>query len=262
MIDNQKIWFGTNTKMYKNIADTKSFLFELKELTKDLEDVINLFVIPSYTSLKEAKEEVRNSFIKIGAQNMGPEDEGQFTGEISPLMLKEIDTDLVMIGHSERRHIFREDDFDEEKKIKKAFEHNLTPLLCVGETLIEKEYDIAYETLNSQLKIGLHDISKKDANNLLIAYEPVWSIGINGVPATKEYVAKTHLNIRNTLIKMFDEEVGNKIPILYGGSVNIDNCVDLISQDNVDGLFIGRSAWGANNFNKIIRKVLNNMEKR
>lgn len=252
-----KIYLGTNTKMYKTIADTKTFLSRLDALTEDInEDQIELFVIPSYTALSAAVETTRDSKIKIGAQNMGWEDQGQFTGEISPLMLKEIGVDLVMVGHSERRHVLGETDQEEEKKVAKASEHDFIPLLCIGETAEEKEYGLSAEVLSTQLKIGLHSITPEQAKHVWVAYEPVWSIGVNGTPASKEYAEEMHIVIKKVLVELFGEEIGGDIPVLYGGSVNPQNAEGLIQQPHVDGLFIGRSAWDADNFNGIIRSVM------
>lgn len=252
-----KLYIGTNTKMYKTISGTEEYLRRLDSLTKDIpQDEMNLFVIPSYTTLFSAVKAVEGSRIAVGAQNMCPEDEGAFTGEISPIMLRETGVKLVMAGHSERRHILGETDFDEEKKIAKICEYNFIPLLCVGETRTEKEYNIGSEVLRTQLKIGLHSISAVQAERLLVAYEPVWSIGENGIPADKNYADEMHRVIKDTLIELFGEETGSDIPVLYGGSVNAQNSLEYIDMPNIDGLFIGRSAWDADNFNKIIRDVL------
>ena len=255
-----KLYFGTNTKMYKTIENTVSFLNRLNELTKDIPDSkMELFVIPSFTALSAARKEIGNGRILLGAQNMGWEDEGQFTGEISPIMLKEIGLDIVMIGHSERRHVLNETDFEEEKKVAKALEHGFAPLLCIGETLQQKEYGLSKEVLKTQLKIGLHSVKTEDAERLMIAYEPVWSIGVNGIPASADYAQEMHVVIKEQLIELFGKEIAAKIPVLYGGSVNINNCVELSHQKDIDGLFIGRSAWDADNFNKIIRTVIDQL---
>ena len=253
----QKLYLGTNTKMYKTIADTVSFLTKLSENTADLSrENLELFVIPSYTTLKDARQCVSKESITIGAQNMGWEDQGQFTGEISPLMLKEVDIQITEIGHSERRHVLHETDEEENLKVLCSLRHGFRPLLCIGETAEQKGYDIGDEVLRMQLKIDLFGVKPEDARNILVAYEPVWAIGVNGTPATPDYVAPRHATIRRTLVELFGEEIGNAIPVLYGGSVNNQNCEELIELDNVDGLFIGRSAWDADNFNIIIRKVL------
>jgi triosephosphate isomerase len=243
--------------MYKNIADTVSFLAELDNLTTDIDrSKMELFVIPSFTALEAAKRTVSENQIKLGAQNMNWEEEGQFTGEISPLMLKEIGVQVIEIGHSERRHIFGETDEDEKKKVLTAVKHGFIPLLCIGETLEQKNYGISKEILRIQLKIGLSEISKEQAQNIWIAYEPVWAIGVNGIPADENYADEMHAVIKEIVISLFGEEIGSDIPILYGGSVNIENAEKLIQKPNIDGLFIGRSAWQAKNFNNIIRKVL------
>lgn len=252
-----KLYLGTNTKMYQTIADSQAYLQHLCRLTSDIPShQLELFVIPPYTALDHAVHTVAQSKIRIGAQNMCWQDSGQFTGEISPLMLKEIGVEIVMAGHSERRQIFGETDILEKNKIKKICQHNFIPLLCIGETKEEKEFKVSDEILAMQLKIGLHEITQTEAKNLWIAYEPVWSIGVHGQPADKQYANKRHQNIRQVLISLFGAETGSDIPILYGGSVSQQNAADLIQMPYIDGLFIGRSAWDPEAFNKLIRTVL------
>lgn len=253
----KKLFFGSNLKMYKNIKDTVSYLQDLESLTKNISrDEIELFIIPSYTTLDSASKAINQKNIRLGAQNMCWEEQGQFTGEISPLMLQEVGTDIVMIGHSERRHVLGETDEEENKKVLCALNHNFTTLLCVGETGEQKDYGISEEVIRIQLKKGLYGVTEKQTEKLWIAYEPVWAIGVNGKPATKEYAEQIHIVIRETLVELFGEEAGNEIPVLYGGSVNPENAVGLSKMEHIDGLFIGRSAWQADNFNKIIRDVL------
>jgi len=251
----KKLYFGTNLKMYKNIRETTSYLKELQNLTEDISrDEIELFVIPSYTSLSSADSCVDRSLIKLGAQNMCWEEEGQFTGEISPKMLRELNLDLVMLGHSERRHIFGETDEMLNRKVKCALDHGFIALLCIGETLDNKNYGISDEVLRIQLKIGLSGIPEDKLTNVWIAYEPVWAIGVNGIPATAEYAEEKHKVIKDCLTELFGE-TGENIPVLYGGSVNPSNAVELIIQPSIDGLFIGRSAWNAAAFDELIRKA-------
>lgn len=253
---NKKLYFGTNLKMYKTISDTLEYLSKLADLTKDINrNSLELFVIPSYTSLVKASEIIDQNLIKLGAQNMNWEDQGQFTGEISPVMLKEINLDLVMIGHSERRHVFRESDIEENKKVLSALSHGFTVLLCIGETFEEKNFGVSEEVLRRQLKIGLHDIPFERIHQLWIAYEPVWAIGVNGIPATSEYAESMHRLIKECLLELFGEEA-KQIPVLYGGSVNLGNAEELIIQPSIDGLFTGRSAWQADGFNLLIRNSL------
>ena len=253
----KKMYIGTNTKMFKTASETVDFLGQLYSFTADIErDEIELFVIPSYTSLGKARETVSSSQIKIGAQNISWEDRGQFTGEISPLMLKEIGIDLVMIGHSERRHIFGEKDAEENMKVLAALKHGFTALLCVGETEEQKESGISDEVLRTQVKYGLKNVSPDMSEKIWLAYEPVWAIGIHGKPATSEYADEKHKVIKDCLVEIFGNDTGSSIPVMYGGSVNNMNSIELIQKENVDGLFIGRSAWDAENFNSIIRSVL------
>lgn len=258
-----KLYMGTNTKMFKTIKEAEEHLKALRSLTSDINrEELELFVIPSYTSLIKAREIVDDSSIKLGAQNMCWEDRGQFTGEISPLMLKEIGIEMVMIGHSERRNVFGERDREENLKVISAISHGFTALLCIGETEEQKENGISDEILRMQLKIGLKNVTKKMAQNLWIAYEPVWAIGVNGKPATAEYAQGKHGVIKQCLKEIFGSDTGYDIPVLYGGSVNNQNAEGIIRMDNVDGLFVGRSAWDAQNFNSIIRQVMPMFKKR
>jgi triosephosphate isomerase len=258
----KKLYIGTNTKMYKTIGDTVLFFEKLKKLTADISrDEMCLFVNPSYTSLEKARQIIPDKSILLGAQNMCWEDQGQFTGEISPVMLKEIGVDIVEIGHSERRHLLHETDTEENKKVLAAIYHGFLPLLCIGETNEQMNYGIADEVLAMQLKIGLYGVSKEQIGFCMIAYEPVWAIGVSGKPANIEYAAEKHLVIRNTLRYLYGD-TASVVPVLYGGSVNNSNASNFIQMDNIDGLFIGRSAWDADNFNVIIRDVLREFKKK
>lgn len=249
----KKLYFGSNLKMYKNIQDTVDYLKKLSEFTKDINrDEIELFIIPSYVTLESAVKSTDQTFIKLGAQNMCWEDQGQFTGEISPLMLEELGIRLVMIGHSERRHVFGETDIEENKKVKASLNHGFTTLLCIGETAEEKNYGISPEVLRTQLKIGFHGVPDSMVSNIWVAYEPVWSIGVNGTPASPEYAEEMHKIIKSTLFEIFGE-ASFEIPVLYGGSVNSDNAKELIVKPSIDGLFTGRAAWQADRFDALIR---------
>lgn len=252
-----KLYLGTNTKMYKTIRQTEEFLTGLRDRTADISrEQLELFVIPSFTALFHARQCVTPEQIHLGAQNMGWEDEGQFSGEISPLMLKEVGTEIVMIGHSERRHVLMETDIMENKKVLCALRHGFTPLLCIGETGEEKALGLSDEVLRTQIKVGLQGVTPEQADKVWIAYEPVWAIGVNGTPASKEYAEEKHGVIRECVQELFGAEIGERIPLLYGGSVNPQNAPGLIQMENIDGLFIGRSAWQADNFNAIIRDVM------
>lgn len=249
-----KLLIGTNLKMYKGIRETSEYLLSLHELTQELINRITLFVIPSFTTLYHARKIISDGSILLGAQNMHPMEYGQFTGEISPIMLSELGMDIIEIGHSERRQNFRETDEEENAKVLSALAHNFIALLCVGETLDQKNYGVADEAINIQIKKGLYGVNPNDINKVWIAYEPVWAIGINGTPPEPDYVSERHLTIKRTLQNLFPDTIN--IPVIFGGSVNQENACQLLSLDNVDGLFIGRSAWDSQQFVKIINNVL------
>ncbi len=250
-----KIYLGTNTKMYKTIKDSIEFVTALAENTKDIpRDKIELFVIPSYPSIGPARDSVSKDLITIGAQNMHWAQEGQFTGEVSPLMLKEVGAEIIELGHSERRHKMGELDIDINKKLLSALDNGFRPLLCIGETKEQKDVGDAVKTLRLQLKIGLDGVKEEDIERIMVAYEPVWAIGVEGIPASPDYAEEIHREIRFILLDLLGPKAV-KIPILYGGSVNNDNFSELIDKKEVNGLFIGRSAWQADNFSKIIRAV-------
>jgi triosephosphate isomerase len=249
----KKLLMGTNLKMYKTIRMTVDYLEALQASTIDLRERVQLFVVPSYTALDAASGAIRDKSILLGAQNVHPEEQGQFTGEISPLMLREIGVDIVEIGHSERRHVFHETDAEENLKVLSALDHGFTALLCVGETARQKEDGIADEILRIQLKIGMKGVRRETLDRLWIAYEPVWAIGVHGIPASAEYAGEKHRIIGDALKELFPNA---KIPVLYGGSVNAGNVRELIARETVDGLFVGRAAWGAENFDALIRQAL------
>jgi triosephosphate isomerase len=258
----KKWYMGTNTKMNKTIAQTNEFISRLQELTSDLDrKAFELFVIPSFTTLESANRVIEESLVKLGAQNMGWEEQGQYTGEISPLMLSEVGCDLVLVGHSERRHVFLETDEMENKKVICALEHGFTVLLCIGETEQEKDAEQSNEVLRRQISLGLAGVSDKDIARVWVAYEPVWAIGVNGKPVEISYADEKLTFIRDCLIDCFGK-AGKEIPVFYGGSVNAENALPLSQCKDIDGLFIGRSAWDADSFNAIIREVLDDREKR
>lgn len=253
----KKIYLGTNTKMYKTIAQTVDFVTDLCRRTQDISrESMELFVIPSFTALEAARKSAPESLVKIGAQNMGWVAEGPYTGEISPLMLQEVGVKIVEIGHSERRHVLMETDEMENKKVLCALDHGFIPLLCIGETAAQKDRGESQAVLCTQLQKGLTSVTAQQAQTLWIAYEPVWAIGATGIPATKEYASSMHKVIRGILTDLFGAAVAQGIPLLYGGSVHNENAVGLSRAKHIDGLFIGRSAWNAENFEKIIRSVL------
>ncbi|MGD9475124.1 MAG: triose-phosphate isomerase [Eubacteriaceae bacterium] len=251
----KKFLLGTNWKMNKSLAEAINYTKQLMPIIKKYES-FDFFIIPPYTHLWKIKEEIQtaNSLLKLGAQNMHEEDFGQFTGEISPLMLKEIGLDIIELGHSERRQYFNETDEAVNRKALAALKHGFNPLICIGEKLENKNYGVSKEMLAKQLKIALTDISAAAIGHFWIAYEPVWAIGVGGTPAETPYVNEIHNFLRSVLIERYGKN-GDDIPLLFGGSVNINNASDYAQLENVDGLFIGRSAWEPQLFEEIMQSV-------
>ncbi|MBV7507826.1 triose-phosphate isomerase [Bacillus sp. sid0103] len=254
-----KIWIGTNWKMTKTIAEGIDFTKGLRQISEANSSNLQLFIIPSHTSLVPIKELTTGTDIYLGAQNMHWEDSGAYTGEISPRMLAEIGIDMIELGHSERRQYFNETDAAINKKVHAALRYSMKPLICIGENINQKKQQISKETLAAQLKVCLQGLSKEQAKEVLIAYEPVWAIGEQGIPADAAYVADIHDFLRDTLEVLF-AEVGSEIPILYGGSVNHDNFLEYIDLKNVNGLFIGRAAWNINSFQDILQQLESHLE--
>lgn len=253
-----RFYFGTNLKMYKTASETAAYLAELAALTEDLSgEPLERFVIPSFTSLSAAGA-CAHGQVRIGAQNMHWEECGQFTGEVSPRMLRDLGyVSIVEIGHSERRHIFGETDEQCGKKVRAALQSGFTALLCVGETAEEKACGVSDETLSRQIKIGLHGVSGEflRSGRVWLAYEPVWAIGVNGTPASAEYVSERMHAMRLTLSTLYPG-LAQGTPLLFGGSVNADNADSYAALADVDGLFVGRAAWTAPAFNALSRQAL------
>lgn len=257
----KRLYLGTNTKMTKNCAETVAYIKVMRKLLGEQQEEMTLFVIPSFTALEGAKKALAGSSILLGAQNMCWEDRGAFTGEISPLMLQEMGVELVEIGHSERRHLFGETDEQINKKILCALRHQMKALLCIGETKEQKQLGLTDRLLEYQLAEGLKGVTCESVSNVWIAYEPVWAIGENGMPPETGHVDERHKQIRSILCSLFGRS-GKEIPVLYGGSVNSENAAELISLQEVNGLFVGRSAWKAESFYRIINAVYNSSQNR
>ena len=249
-----KVWVGSNWKMTKSWSEGLAYVRELRAVSEKIDSIIEIFIIPSFTSLIPIKEAIRGSRILLGAQNMHWEKQGAYTGEISPSMLSEIGVDLVELGHSERRQYYNETDADIRKKVRAALAEGIRPLVCVGENLEQKGFGDSHEVVAIQLKTALGGLPRKEAERLLVAYEPVWSIGENGVPADPRYVGDMHAGIRKVLADLFGDSA-SLVPILYGGSVNRSNSLDYLRLPDVNGLFIGRSAWEIQRFADILRDI-------
>ena len=208
-------------------------------------------VCPTFTSLATAVEVLKGSNVKVGAQNIHWADNGAFTGEISGAMLKELGVEYVIIGHSERRQYFGETDETVNKRIKAALKYELKPIVCIGETLEEREGNKTNNVLAVQLKGGLADLTAADMANITLAYEPVWAIG-TGKTATPEMAQETHAFIRKTLTEMFGAEVAENTVVQYGGSMKAENAADLTAQKDIDGGLIGGAALKADSFTALI----------
>ncbi|MDF1610759.1 MAG: triose-phosphate isomerase [Stygiobacter sp.] len=239
-----------NWKMNNDISATISLITELKKgITENTKATV--IVCPPFTSLETTQTLLKDSIIKFGAQNMYYEDSGAFTGEISPLMLKSVGCEYVILGHSERRTIFQESDSLINKKIKTAIKHELKPIFCIGETLEQREKGITFEVCERQVKNGLEGISESELSHLIIAYEPVWAIG-TGKTATSEQAEEVHSFVRKLIEKMYSKNLAEKIVIQYGGSVKPENAKELLSQPNIDGALVGGACLKADSFLKII----------
>ena len=240
------VWIGTSWKMNKTLAEAMVFAEGLAQATVDPR--LQAFVIPPFTAARQVKARLGDS-VKVGAQNMHWEDTGAWTGEISAPMLVDCGLDLIELGHSERREHFGETDVTVGLKVQAALRHGLTPLICIGETLAEREAGRAREVLAAQVRGALAHAAGSTAT-ILLAYEPVWAIGANGIPATADYADARQAEI----IEVAGEVLGRRVPCLYGGSVNPGNCAELIACPHVDGLFIGRSAWEVGGYLDILRR--------
>jgi triosephosphate isomerase len=248
----KKFWVGTSWKMHKTLAEALAFSRELAAFLPDCDARIQPFVIPPFTALREVKLALAATRVKVGAQNMHWADAGAWTGEISPPMLTDCGLDLVELGHSERREHFGETDETVGLKVAAAVKHGLIPLICVGETLAEREAGRAEEVLEAQVRGALRLLEgNARAAEILLAYEPVWAIGERGIPATPDYANSRQALIRQIAARMLSAPP----PVLYGGSVNPNNAAELTRQPNIDGLFVGRSAWQAQGYIDIVGRV-------
>lgn len=237
-----------NWKMNKTPAEAVDLINELKPLVVTEEaDVV--FCVPA-VALMTALEATKGTNIAIGAQNMYYEESGAYTGEISPSMLTSIGVKYVIIGHSERREYFAETDETVNKKVLKAFEHGITPIICCGESLKQREQGITIDWIRQQIKIAFLNVSADQAKNAVIAYEPIWAIG-TGKVATTEQAEEVCKAIRECITEIYDEATAAAIRIQYGGSVTAGSAADLFSQANIDGGLVGGASLKAD-FGKIV----------
>ncbi|WP_253205486.1 triose-phosphate isomerase [Clostridium estertheticum] len=238
-----------NWKMNKTVAEAVALIEEMKPLVKDAKcDVV---VCPTFLCLDAVIKATKGTNIKVGAQNMFYEESGAFTGEVSPGMLEDIGVDYVIIGHSERRQYFNETDEAVNKKLKAAYSHNIIPILCVGETLSDREGNITEKVLAGQVKLDLEGLIKEQVEKLVIAYEPIWAIG-TGKTATADQANETIAFIRATVGAMFGSEVAEKVRIQYGGSVKPSTIKEQMAKSDIDGGLIGGASLKAQDFAGIV----------
>jgi L-erythrulose 1-phosphate isomerase len=246
------LWIGTSWKMNKGPAEAAEAARILAEA--ELPRHVRPFVMPPFTSLQAVCDRLAASPIAVGAQNMHWEEGGAWTGEISPLMIRECGASLVELGHSERRTHFGETDRTVNLKVRSALAHGLRPLVCIGDTAEEHGFGATHETLARQLRIALHGVAPGQFGQVLIAYEPVWAIGSGGTPADAGFVGDAHRRLRAVLVDMAGE-AGEQVPLLYGGSVTRANAGGYVAQPDVDGVFVGRAAWAAPDYLALVRSL-------
>lgn len=240
-----------NWKMNKTPADTKTFINGFLPLVKDVKNV-DIAIMPVFTCLETASEKLEGSNVGLGAQNMHFETSGAFTGEISGEMLQASGCKYVILGHSERRQIFKEDDEYIAKKIRKALDLGLIPVICVGELLEEREANRTEAVLKNQIEKAFKVIKAEEASKVVVAYEPIWAIG-TGVNATKEDAQSGTEFIRKTLAATHVSGSADKIRILYGGSVKSFNIAEYMAQPDIDGALVGGASLDPEAFSKIVK---------
>lgn len=234
--------------MHKTIAEALEFVNDVKDKVSNNE--VEAVICAPFTLLKDLKEATKGTNIKIGAQNMHFEEMGAFTGEISPLMLKELDMDYVVIGHSERRQYFNETNETVNKKVLKALDVEINPILCVGETLEEREAGNTKNVCKVQVEKALENVSKEDLAKIVIAYEPVWAIG-TGKTATSEDANDVIAYIREVIANLYGE-LANEVRIQYGGSVKPSNVAEIMRQSDIDGALVGGASLQANDYVELV----------
>jgi triosephosphate isomerase len=234
--------------MNKTVSEARDFVRSLLPSVKDISDA-DIVISPPFTSLYAVAELIKGTGVKLSAQDVFYEEKGAFTGEVSPLMLKDAGCEYVIIGHSERRQHFNESDEVVNRKVRASQKNGLMVILCIGESLSEREAGRTYDVLNGQLVNGLREV---DAQSLVIAYEPVWAIG-TGRTATDDQAQEAHASIRNKLKELYGALYADSVRILYGGSVTPDNIDGLMACPDVDGALVGGASLKADSFERIIK---------
>lgn len=246
----RKTIIAGNWKMNKTPSEAKTLIEEMKPLLSKAKWCEMVLCVP-FTDIQAAVKAAKGSKIAIGAENMHFEKSGAFTGEISADMLKELGVKYVIVGHSERRQYFNETDETCNKKVKAAIENGLRPILCVGESLAEREQDVTMEVIRKQVKIALQGVAAEDIKKVVIAYEPIWAIG-TGKTATSEQAGEVCAKIRDCLRELYGARAARAITIQYGGSMNAKNAAELLAQPDVDGGLIGGASLKSADFAAIV----------
>jgi len=249
----RKTIIAGNWKMYKTLNEGQELVVALRRELYQL-DNIDIVVCPPYTLLAHLADALETSNIMVGGQDVYWQEEGAFTGEVSPVMLKDAGCKYVIIGHSERRQYFGETNQTVNNKLKAALKHGLTPIVCVGETLKERESGKAFSVLEDHINNGFGDISEDDVLKLVVAYEPVWAIG-TGKTATPQQAQEAHKYIRGLLEKLYNNKVSSSVRIQYGGSVKPENIKELMQQPDIDGALVGGASLKADSFSSIVKQA-------
>jgi triosephosphate isomerase (TIM) len=246
-------FIAANWKMFKTVHETVAFIKEFRSLVKDVHDV-EIVVAPPFTALHTAVEAAHGSSIGVAGQNLHWEREGAFTGEVSAGMLKEAGAEYVLIGHSERRRLFGETDQTVNRKLIAAIAAHLTPIVCIGETLEERDANDTLNVLDRQIKAGLDGLTADQVSAAVIAYEPVWAIG-TGRNATPAQAGEAHAHIRSRLRQWFGGGAAEQCHVIYGGSVKPDNTRELSALEDVDGALVGGASLDVRSFFEIVTRA-------
>ena len=240
-----------NWKMNKTVAEAVALASELKERVAGVENV-KVIVCPVFTAVKSVADVLKGTNVKVGAQDMYWETSGAYTGEVSGEMLLEAGAEYVIIGHSERRQYFGETNETVNKKLKKALSIGLKPIVCIGETLADREAGTTEAVVGKQVKEGFVGLTAEEMKGTIIAYEPVWAIG-TGKTATAEQAEAVHAYVRNLVAQLWDKETADAVIIQYGGSMKPENVASLLAQPDIDGGLIGGAALKADSFEKLVK---------
>ena len=243
-----------NWKMNKTIEEAVSIAVGLKRKFYTFSEA-DIVICPPFTALSKVHDQILDSSIMLGAQDMHWEESGALTGEISPGMLKDVGCRYIITGHSERRTIFGETDEDVNKKLKVILKHGMIPIMCIGEQLDERDNGMMLEVLEKQLTRDLKGLTKEQAVRIIIAYEPIWAIG-TGRTATPQQSQEAHKYIRDFIERLYDRDTAVRIRIQYGGSVKPDNIAQLMAQEDVDGALVGGASLDVNSFTEIVENAV------